>query len=412
MESIIPLAFDVLNIRKDFPILNAKVNGKSLVYLDNGATTQKPQVVIDTISNYYRTQNANVHRGVHSLSQTATLLYDAARATIQKHLNAAKSEEIIFTKGTTDSINLLASAFEKNFICTGDEIIISEMEHHSNIVPWQILCEKKGAILKVIPVKDSGELDIDVYKKLFTSRTKFVAVTHVSNTLGTVNPVKEMIAFAHANGAWVGLDGAQAVPHMKVDVQDLDCDFYSFSGHKLFGPTGIGVLYGKEKLLRQLPPYQSGGGMIKTVTLQHTDFADLPQKFEAGTPHIEGGIALGTAIEYVNKIGLEAIHHYENQLLRYATSKLESIEGLRIIGTAKNKASVISFVIDGVHPFDLGTILDKLGIAVRTGHHCNQPLMQRFGIPGTVRASFAFYNTIEEVDVLTAGINKAIKMLK
>ena len=404
--------FDVLNIRKDFPILQTLVNGKPLVYLDNGATAQKPQVVIDAISNYYSFQNANVHRGVHSLSQTATLLYDSARTIIQKHLNAEKAEEIIFTKGTTDSINLLAASFEKEFIKAGDEIIISEMEHHSNIVPWQILCEKRTASLKVIPVNDAGELILEEYKKLFNKNTKFVAVTHVSNTLGTVNPVKEMIAFAHERGVLVGLDGAQAVPHMKVDVQDLDCDFYSFSGHKLFGPTGIGVLYGKEKWLTKMPPYQSGGGMIKTVTLQKTEYADLPLKFEAGTPHIEGGIALGVAIDYVNKIGLENIHQHEKELLEYATEQLNDIDGVRLIGTAQHKASVLSFVVEGTHPFDVGTILDKLGIAVRTGHHCNQPLMQRFGIPGTVRASFAFYNTFEEVDALVAGVKKAIKMLK
>ena len=412
MLKVIPSPFDVLTIRKDFPLLNVNVNGKKLVYLDNGATTQKPQVVIDAILNYYSSQNANVHRGVHSLSQTATLLYDAARTTIQKQLNAAHAEEIIFTKGTTDSINLLASTFEKNFINANDEIIISEMEHHSNIVPWQILCEKKGAVLKVVPVTDAGEIMLDDYKKLFNSNTKFVSITHVSNTLGTVNPARKMIEFAHQKGVLVCLDGAQAVPHMTVDVQELDCDFYAFSGHKLFGPTGVGILFGKKKLLQKLPPYQSGGGMIKTVSFQQTEYADLPQKFEAGTPNIEGAIALGVAIDYLNKIGLKSIHQHESELLHYATKQLENIAGLKIIGTAKNKASVISFVIEGVHPFDVGTILDKLGIAVRTGHHCNQPLMQRFGIPGTVRASFAFYNTMDEVDAFVEGVKKAMKMLK
>jgi cysteine desulfurase/selenocysteine lyase len=404
--------FDVQTIRKDFPILFKKINGKALVYMDNAATAQKPQAVIDAISNYYSSQNANVHRGVHTLSQTATFLYDDARVKIQKHLNAESLEEIIFTKGTTESMNLLSSIFESEIISKKDELIISEMEHHSNIVPWQILCKKRGAVLKVIPVNDAGELDISVYKSLFTSKTKFVSVTHVSNTLGTVNPIKEMIAFAHERNVLVAVDGAQAVPHMKVDVQDLDCDFYAFSGHKLFGPTGTGVLYGKAKLLNNLPPYQSGGGMIKTVSLQNTVYADLPHKYEAGTPNIEGVIALGVALDYLNEIGFERIKEYEDTLLNYATQKLKKIEGLTILGTAKDKASVLSFVIQSTHPLDVGTILDKMGIAVRTGHHCNQPLMQRFGVPGTIRASFAFYNTIQEIDSLAEGLNKAIKMLK
>lgn len=410
LEQTIPV-FDVSRIRKDFPLLDVKVHGKPLVYLDNGATAQKPQQVIDAITTYYATQNANVHRGVHTLSQEATVLYDAARNCVQEQLNAASAHEVIFTKGTTDGINLLAATFENNFIRPGDEIIISEMEHHSNIVPWQILCEKVGAMLKVIPINDAGELIQAAYQSHFTPKTKLVAITHVSNTLGTVNPVKEMIAFAHERGVLVCLDGAQAVPHMKVDVQELDCDFYVYSAHKLFGPTGMGVLYGKEKWLTKLPPYQSGGGMIKTVSFQKTEYADLPHKFEAGTPHIEGAIGLAAAIRYVDEIGYEHIQKHEHELLAYATEKLSAITAVRIIGTAVHKAAVISFVVEGTHPFDVGTLLDKMGIAVRTGHHCNQPLMQRFGIPGTVRASFAFYNTFEEVDALAEGIKKAIKML-
>ncbi|MBL0047255.1 MAG: cysteine desulfurase [Bacteroidetes bacterium] len=410
LEQTIPV-FDVSRIRKDFPLLDVKVHGKPLVYLDNGATAQKPQQVIDAITTYYAAQNANVHRGVHTLSQEATVLYDAARNCVQKQLNAASAHEIIFTKGTTDGINLLAATFENNFIRSGDEVIISEMEHHSNIVPWQILCEKVGAELKVIPINDAGELIQDAYQTLFTPKTKLVAITHVSNTLGSINPVKEMIAFAHERGALVCLDGAQAVPHMKVDVQDLDCDFYVYSAHKLFGPTGMGVLYGKEKWLTKLPPYQSGGGMIKTVSFQKTEYADLPHKFEAGTPHIEGAIGLAAAIQYVEELGYANIQKHEHELLVYATEKLSAINAVRIIGTAAHKAAVVSFVVEGTHPFDVGTLLDKMGIAVRTGHHCNQPLMQRFGIPGTVRASFAFYNSIEEVDALVEGVKKAIKML-
>jgi cysteine desulfurase/selenocysteine lyase len=399
-------------LRQDFPILSRKVNGKRLVYLDNGATAQKPKQVIDAISNYYQAQNANIHRGVHQLSQEITVAYEKARATVQQHLNAALSQEIIFTSGTTDSINLLASSFGKKYVKAGDEIIISEMEHHSNIVPWQALCEEKGAVLKVIPINEKGELLIDEYKKLLCSKTRIVAVTHVSNTLGTINPVKEIIALAHEKNIPVFIDGAQAVPHMKVDVQDLDADFYCFSGHKLFGPTGVGILYGKEKWLNEMPPYKVGGGIIKTVTFKKTEYADLPLKFEAGTPHIEGGIGLAAAIDYVNEIGLENIGAYERELLEYAATKFSAVEGLRIIGTAKEKASVISFVIEEVHPLDIGTILDKQGIAVRTGHHCTQPLMEHFGIPGTIRASLAFYNTKEEIDILVNGIQKAIKMLK
>jgi cysteine desulfurase/selenocysteine lyase len=405
-------SIDIEKIRADFPILSKKVNGKQLIYFDNGATAQKPKLVIKAITNYYENQNANIHRGVHTLSQEITIAYENARATVQKHLNAAHAHEIIFTKGTTDAINLVASSFSKKFISKGDEIIVSAMEHHSNILPWQQVCEEKGAILKVIPINEAGELIISDYKKLLNTKTKIVAVTHISNTLGTINPVEEIIALAHAQNIPVLIDGAQAVPHTSVDVQKLSADFYVFSGHKLFGPTGVGVLYGKEKWLNQLPPYQVGGGTIKTVTFEKTEYADLPLKFEAGTPHIEGGIGLAAAIDYINEIGLENIAAYEHELLIYATAALQKTEVVKIIGTAKNKASVISFVVDGIHPFDVGTLLDQLGIAVRTGHHCTQPLMQHYGIPGTIRASFAFYNTKEEVDIFISGLQKAIKMLK
>lgn len=411
-KTILKTSIDIKKIRADFPILSRKVNGKPLIYFDNGATAQKPQQVIDAINTFYKDQNANIHRGIHTLSQEITVAYENARSTIQKHLNAEYSHEIIFTSGTTGSINLIASSFGKKFISKGDEIIISEMEHHSNILPWQVICEEKGAILKVIPINDSGELLMDEYKKLLSDKTKIVAVTHISNTLGTINPVKEIIELAHDKNIPVLIDGAQAVPHTKVDVQALDCDFYVFSGHKLFGPTGVGILYGKEKWMNELPPYQVGGGTIKTVTFEKTEYADLPLKFEAGTPHIEGGIGLAVAIDYINSIGLNEIASYEHELLVYATEALNKIEGLRIIGTAKNKASVISFVVEGLHPFDIGTILDQLGIAVRTGHHCTQPLMQCYEIQGTVRASFAFYNTIEEIDEFISGLNRAIKMLK
>jgi len=404
--------FDIENLRKDFPILATKVHAKPLIYLDNGATAQKPKQVLDAIQNYYQISNANVHRGVHQLSQQATSLFDKARQTVQKHLNAAKQEEIIFTKGTTESLCLLAATFENTIIKKGDEIIVSEMEHHSNIVPWQVLADKVGAIIKVLPVNDAGEISIENFKKTINTKSKLLAITHVSNTLGSINPIQEMCNIAHQNNVLVVADGAQAVPHMQVDVQQLDCDFYVYSGHKLFGPTGIGILYGKEALLNSLPPYQTGGGMIKTVSFAKTEYAELPQKFEAGTPNIEGAIGLASAIDYVNSIGFELIQRYEQDLLNYATAQLQAIEGLKIIGTAQHKASVLSFVIEGLHPFDVGTILDQQGIAVRTGHHCTQPLMQRFGIPGTIRASFAFYNTFEEIDALTKGVNKAVKMLK
>jgi cysteine desulfurase/selenocysteine lyase len=409
---ISPALLNIEAIRADFPILSRKVNGKQLIYFDNGATAQKPQTVIDAIDLYYKNQNANIHRGVHTLSQEITVAYENARATIQKHLNAAHAHEIIFTSGTTASINLLASSFAKKHIQAGDEIIISAMEHHSNILPWQQVCEEKGAFLKVIPINNDGELLIDEFEKLISTKTKIIAVTHISNTLGTINPIKEIIAIAHSKNIPVMIDGAQAVPHTGVDVQALDCDFYVFSGHKLFGPTGVGILYGKEKWLNELPPYQVGGGTIKTVTFEKTEYADLPLKFEAGTPHISGGIGLAAAIDYINNIGLENIAAYEHELLVYATDALEKIAGVKIIGTAKNKASVISFSVEGLHPFDIGTILDQLGIAVRTGHHCTQPLMQFYGVPGTIRASFAFYNTRQEIDEFIKGLERTINMLK
>lgn len=411
-ETINKISSNIEKIRADFPILSRKVNGRPLVYFDNGATSQKPQSVIDALDNYYKNENANIHRGIHTLSQEITIAYENARAVIQKHLNAEHAHEIIFTKGTTDSINLIASSFGKKYISKGDEILISAMEHHSNILPWQQLCEEKGAVLKVIPINNAGELIISDYKRLLNEKTKIVAVAHISNTLGTINPVEEIIALAHAQNIPVLLDGAQAVPHTSVDLQALDCDFYCFSGHKLFGPTGVGILYGKEKWLNEIPPYQLGGGTIKTVSFEKTEYAVLPLKFEAGTPHIEGGIGLAAAINYINTIGLDNIASYEHELLVYATDALQKIEGLKIIGTAKNKASVISFVIDGLHPFDVGTILDQLGIAVRTGHHCTQPLMAHYCVPGTVRVSFAFYNTIGEIDIFIAGLNKAISMLR
>jgi len=401
---------DIAALRNDFPILRSQVNGKPLVYFDNAATTQKPQVVIDAISNYYTNLNANVHRGVHSLSQKATDAFEATREAVRAHINAAHTHEIIFTKGTTESINLVASSF-MGFVKPGDNIVISAIEHHSNIVPWQLLAARTGASLRIIPVNDSGELEIEALDNLLDERTKLVAVNHISNALGTINPIKEIIEKAHATGTAVLIDGAQALPHMRIDVQDLDADFYAFSGHKVFGPTGVGVLYGKEVWLQKLPPYQGGGEMIKEVTLQKSTWADLPHKFEAGTPNIEGVIALKPALDYINAIGLDAIAAYENELLACGTEKLSAIDGLRIIGTAAQKASVISFVIDGTHPYDIGMILDKLGIAVRTGHHCTQPIMERFGLPGTVRASFAFYNTLQEIDILVAGVNRAVKML-
>lgn len=398
-------------IRNDFPILSREVNGKPLVYLDNGATTQKPQIVIDAISKYYDNENSNIHRGVHLLSQEATTAYEEARVKIQQFINAKHSHEVIFTSGTTGSINLISSSFGKKHIQKGDEIIITAMEHHSNIVPWQMLCEEKEAILKVIPINKKGELIVEEFKKLITEKTKLVSFTHTSNSLGTINPTEEIIKIAHANNALVLVDGAQAIGHDRVDVQKLDADFFVFSGHKLFGPTGTGILFGKEELLNDLPPYQGGGDMIKTVTFEKTTYNELPHKFEAGTPNIAGGIGIGAAIDYVNSIGFEFIKKQEKELLHYATQELRKINGLKIIGEAEHKTSVISFVVDGVHPFDIGVILDKLGIAIRTGHHCTQPLMDFFEIPGTARASFSFYNTKEEVDILISGLNRALGML-
>lgn len=403
--------FDINKVRADFPILKREVNGKPLVYLDNGATTQKSQSVIDAITHYYSEMNSNVHRGVHYLSQISTDAFEVTRRSIQAFINAKLEHEIIITTGTTHSINIIATCFGKVNIAAGDEIIISAMEHHSNIVPWQMICEDKGALLKVIPMNDKGELDIEAYKALFSEKTKIASFTYVSNSLGTINPVKEMIRIAHEHHVPVLLDAAQAIQHVKIDVQDLDVDFLAFSGHKMYGPTGIGVLYGKEDALNAIPPYQGGGDMIKEVTFEKTTYNELPFKFEAGTPNIEAGICLNAAIEYINAIGLEQIAVYEEELLNYATEQLATVPGIRFIGTAAHKSSVISFLIDGTHPYDVGVILDKLGIAVRTGHHCAQPVMDRFGIPGTIRASFALYNTKEEVDALVTGLRRAVNML-
>ena len=402
---------DVWKIREDFPILKTKVRGKDLVYLDNAATTQKPQIVIDKLVQYYSEMNSNIHRGVHYLSELSTKEFEKARKIVKKFINANFDEEIIFTRGTTESINLVASSFGKKFINEGDEIIISAMEHHSNIVPWQMVCEERKAILKVIPMNDDAELMIDEFKKLISEKTKLVSIVHISNSLGTINPIRNIIKIAHQAGAKVLIDGAQSVQHLKVDVNNLDCDFFVLSGHKLYGPTGVGILYGKEVWLNKLQPFQGGGEMIATVTFEKTTYAELPHKLEAGTPNIEGGIVLGTAIDYLNEIGFENIAAYEQELLDYATSKLMQIEGLKIYGTATNKASVISFNVAEIHPYDIGTIIDKLGIAVRTGHHCAQPIMDYYSIPGTIRASFAFYNTKEEIDIFVDALNKAVSML-
>ena len=406
MGPLRPPALDVENIRRDFPLLTQKIHGKSLVYLDNAATTQKPQAVIDRITRYYQEENSNIHRGVHSLSEKATQAYEAARAKVRGFLNASQDREILFVRGATEGINLVAQSYGRVFIKAGDEIVLSVMEHHSNIVPWQMLCEERGAALRVIPINDTGELGRDEYEKLLNERTKLVSIVHISNALGTINPVKQMIRSAHDRGIPVLIDGAQAVPHLAVDVQELDCDFYVFSGHKLFGPTGIGILYGKAGLLEQMPPYQGGGDMISSVSFEKTCYNTLPYKFEAGTPHIAGGIGLGAAIDYLNGIGMERIAAYEQELLAYATDALSGIPGMRIIGTAKEKAGVLSFILDGVHPHDIGTILDHEGIAIRAGHHCAMPLMQRLGVPATARASLAFYNTKEEIDLLVKGIHK------
>ncbi|HKX86987.1 MAG TPA: cysteine desulfurase [Flavobacterium sp.] len=401
---------NIQKIRADFPILNQTVNGKPLLYFDNGATSQKPQVVINAITQYYEEINANIHRGVHTLSQLATDAYEASREKIQKHINAEHLHEVIFTSGTTQGINLVANGMAA-FVKAGDEVMVSALEHHSNIVPWQFLCEKTGAKLVVIPMNDSGELIMSEFDRLLSSKTKIVAVNHISNALGVINPIEYMIQKAHEVDAAVLIDGAQATPHLKPDVQALDCDFYVFSGHKICGPTGVGILYGKEAWLNKLPPYMGGGEMIKEVTFEKTTYADLPHKFEAGTPNIADGIVLGTAIDYLNEIGFENIQEQERSLLAHATEKLLEIEGLKIYGTTAQKTSVVSFNIEGIHPYDIGTIIDKLGIAVRTGHHCAQPIMNYFGIPGTVRASFSFYNTKEEIDIFVEAVKKAKMML-
>lgn len=403
---------DIQSIRADFPILNQQINGKDLVYFDNAATTQKPTQVIEAITHYYNFDNANIHRGIHTLAERATRDFEASRTAIKDFLNASSIEEIIFTSGTTQGINLVASTFGRKFINAGDEIIISGLEHHSNIVPWQMVCEEKGIILKVIPVLESGELDLDAYEKQLSEKVKLVAFNHVSNSLGTINPAKKMIEMAHQFGAKVLVDGAQATSHFDIDVQDLDSDFYAFSAHKLYGPTGMGVLYGKKDLLNAMPPYMGGGEMIKDVSFEKTTYNDLPYKFEAGTPNIADVVALKTALEYADKLGRKNIAAHERMLLNYATEQLLEIEGLKIIGTAKEKVAVISFIIEGIHHQDIGVLLDNQGIAVRTGHHCTQPLMQRFNILGTTRASFAVYNTIDEIDRMVVGLRRAIKMLK
>lgn len=412
-STISPAVLDVEKIRKDFPILSLTVHGKPLVYLDNAATSQKPISVIKAIEHYYTHQNSNIHRGVHFLSQRATEAYEVSRKKVAKFINAPHDHECLFTKGTTDGINLVAYSYGKQFVKPGDTIIISAMEHHSNIVPWQILCEDRKANLKVIPINEKGELLMDEYRKLLNEddNVKLVSVCWISNSLGTVNPVKEIIALAHAKGVPVMLDAAQAVQHIAVDVQDLDVDFLAFSGHKLYGPTGSGILYGKEKWLNQMPPYQGGGDMIKQVTFEKTTYNELPFKFEAGTPNIEAGICISAGLDYLNEFGIEAVAQYEHELLEYVTAKLLEIPGLKIIGTAAQKASVVSFVVEGTHPSDIGVLLDKMGIAVRTGHHCTQPLMEFFGIPGTVRASLAFCNTKQEMDQLVDGVKRAVAML-
>ena len=403
---LVKSGFDVEKVRRDFPILARDVHGKKLVYLDNAATSQKPQSVIDSLSRYYELENANIHRGVHFLSELATKEHEHARELVREFINAADTKEIIFVRGTTEGINLVAQTYGRANVGAGDEVLITAMEHHSNIVPWQLLCEEKKATLRVAPIDDNGELRLDEFEKLLTPRPKIVAVAHISNALGTVNPLAQVIALARAKNIPVVVDGAQAVPHMKVDVQALDADFYAFSAHKMFGPLGIGVLYGKAALLEAMPPYQGGGDMISSVTFEKTTFNKLPFKFEAGTPNVSGAIGLGAAIEYMNSVGFQNISEYEHDLITYAAQKIAGVPGVRLIGTPKHRAGVVSFVIEGVHPHDVGTILDQEGIAVRTGHHCAQPIMQRFGIPATVRASFAFYNTKDEVDALAQGIQK------
>ena len=411
MSNLEQKPFNVREIREEFPALRQQVYGKNLIYFDNGATSQKPKLVLDAINLFYSKENANIHRGVHYLSQRATTDYEAARQRIQRYLGARKSEEIIFTKGTTDSINLVAFSFGST-LSAGDEILISAMEHHSNIVPWQMLCERQGCVLKVVPINQRGELIMDEFDQLLSKKTKLVSITHISNTLGTINPVKEIIQKAHAVGAKVLIDGAQSIQHMHINVKELDCDFYVFSSHKVFGPTGIGVLYGKEDILDRMPPYQGGGDMIARVTFERTTYNELPFKFEAGTPHIAGGICLGKAFEFLESVDMVAAERHERELAKYAEDMLDTFEGLQIIGEAKNKTSVVSFSVKGIHPFDIGTLLDKQGIAVRTGHHCTQPLMDFYGIPGTVRASFAFYNTKEEIDTFVNAVERSLSMLK
>ena len=406
IASVISAGFDVDKVREDFPVLKQRIHGKPLVYLDSAATAQKPLAVIEAIRKFYEVDCANIHRGVHELSQRSTAAYEETRSKAKRFLNARAKNEVIFVRGTTEGINLVASSWGRKNVKEGDEIVISALEHHSNIVPWQMLCEEKGAKLRVIPMNDRGELLLEEYEKLLGPRTRMVAVGHISNALGTVNPVRQIVEMAHRAGALALIDGAQAAPHMKIDVQALDADFYAFSGHKVFGPTGTGILYGKARLLNAMPPYQGGGDMIKTVTFEKTTYADLPYKFEAGTPSIAGGIGLGAAFDYVTRIGLDKIAAYEHELLVYGTEALSRIPGLRIIGTARDKAAVLSFVIDGIHPHDIGTVLDRQGIAVRTGHHCAQPVMDRFGVPATTRASLAFYNTVAEIDALAAGLAK------
>ena len=413
METLTTISrgFDVHSTREFFPILNRELNDKLLVYFDNAATSQKPQVVIDALTNYYSNYNANIHRGIHTLAEEATAAYESTRVTVRKFINAAFPEEIIFTRGATEGINLVAYTWGRQNINAGDEIIISGMEHHSNIVPWQILCEEKKATLKVIPVTDNGELDFDAYKNLLSSKTKLVSVVHASNSLGTINPVKEIIDAAHRVGAIVMIDGAQSTVHLDIDVEEMDCDFFAFSGHKVYGPTGVGVLYGKKEILESMPPFMGGGEMIKEVTFEKTTYNNLPYKYEAGTPNIADTVALKSALDFINETGKDAVRKHENDLLKYATAQLETLPGLRIIGKAKQKVSVVSFVIKNIHPQDIGVLLDNQGIAVRTGHHCTQPVMDFFKIPGTVRASFAMYNTKEEIDRLINGLQKAIKML-
>lgn len=403
--------YDIQNIRADFPLLKTTVNGKPLIYLDNGATTQKPKLVIDAIQQYYTLQNSNIHRGVHQLSQLATDAYEVTRHKLKNFINAEHAHEIIMTAGTTHSINLVSACFGKAFVHEGDEIIISAMEHHSNIVPWQMMCQERGATLKVVPISDDGVLDMEAYAGFLNDKVRLVSIVHVSNTLGTINPVRQIIELAHQQDIPVMLDAAQAIQHVAIDVQDLDVDFLAFSGHKMYGPTGVGVLYGKEKWLNAMPPYQGGGDMIKDVSFEKTTYNELPFKFEAGTPNIEAGICLGAAVDYIEQVGLENIAQYESELLDYALGALSEVDGICFIGNAKERSSVVSFLVDGTHPYDVGVILDKLGIAVRTGHHCTQPLMDRFGIPGTVRASIALYNSKDEIDSLVAGVRRAAKML-